>query len=244
MKENRRLELVRDLTRAAGELFFPEKMGAFEGDFSAWALGAGAEKAAEPRAGRLGRQTDAALDTMLVAGMFFQVLVEAERQPGAPDARVNFVRGEVKNYLVNRLAGKISLDQFFRLITLIDEKAGYYFDRLRQDWLGSREPPRGDERLSQAAVSPLQEEELHRALMGLPLPAKGNRKLSPEGLRDFLRERGGSWFKLLDFESRFQVNKKTAWSYLRLLQEAGILVHNQEKANRVRYSLAAPYLRS
>lgn len=43
--------------------------------------------------------------------------------------------------------------------------------------------------------------------------------------------------RLMDFETHFQVNKKTAWSYLNLLFTAGILEHNGENANRVRYSL-------
>jgi hypothetical protein len=37
------------------------------------------------------------------------------------------------------------------------------------------------------------------------------------------------------------VNKKTAWGYLNLLLQEGVLTHNGEKANRVRYALAAPF---
>ena len=73
------------------------------------------------------------------------------------------------------------------------------------------------------------------------LPEKGRRKITPENLTEFLRETEGRWFRVLDFEARFQVNKKTAWAYLNLLLEEGILVHNGEKANRVRYSLAGPF---
>jgi alkylated DNA nucleotide flippase Atl1 len=69
---------------------------------------------------------------------------------------------------------------------------------------------------------------------------KGRRKLTPETLGDFLQETEGRWFRLLDFEVRFQVNKKTAWGYLNLLLQEGVLTHNGEKANRVRYALAAP----
>jgi hypothetical protein len=36
--------------------------------------------------------------------------------------------------------------------------------------------------------------------------------------------------RLMDFETHFQVNKKTAWSYLNLLLTAGILKHNGENA--------------
>ncbi len=57
-------------------------------------------------------------------------------------------------------------------------------------------------------------------------------------LEEFFRETRGDWFKLLDFEERFGVNKKTAWAYLTQLHQAGILQHNGEKANKVRYMLA------
>ena len=60
-------------------------------------------------------------------------------------------------------------------------------------------------------------------------------------MEEFLRLTGGRWFKLLDFEAHFQVNKKTAWSYLNLLLTEGLLEHNGEKANRVRYALAPPF---
>ena len=81
-------------------------------------------------------------------------------------------------------------------------------------------------------------EALRQALARLPLPLKGNRKLAPETLWDFLTLNRGGWFRLLDFEAHFQVNKKTAWSYLNLLLTEGLLEHNGEKANKVRYILA------
>ena len=77
----------------------------------------------------------------------------------------------------------------------------------------------------------------------LTFPAlKGRRKLTPETLGDYLRETQSRWFRLLDFEARFKVNKKTAWGYLNLLLQEGVLTHNGEKANRVRYALAAPFM--
>ena len=84
-------------------------------------------------------------------------------------------------------------------------------------------------------------EALRQALAKVPLPEKGRRKLTPETLGDYLRETEGRWFRLLDFEARFKVNKKTAWGYLNLLLQEGVLIHNGEKANRVRYALAAPF---
>ena len=46
----------------------------------------------------------------------------------------------------------------------------------------------------------------------------------------------------MDFEVHFQVNKKTAWTYLNLLLTAGLLEHNGEKANKARYILAPPFV--
>ena len=82
---------------------------------------------------------------------------------------------------------------------------------------------------------------MRQALAKIALPLKGRRKLTPETLGDYLRETEGRWFRLLDFEARFKVNKKTAWGYLNLLLQEGVLTHNGEKANRVRYALAAPF---
>ena len=96
-----------------------------------------------------------------------------------------------------------------------------------------RSPPR----LPEAVKS----EVLRQALAKVPLPEKGRRKLTPETLGEYLRETEGRWFRLLDFEARFKVNKKTAWGYLNLLLQEGVLTHNGEKANRVRYALAAPF---
>jgi DNA-binding IclR family transcriptional regulator len=72
------------------------------------------------------------------------------------------------------------------------------------------------------------------------LPQKG-RRITAEGLLAFLLGTEGRWFRLLDLEAHFRVNKKTAWSYLNLLLKAGLLEHNGEKANRVRYVLASPF---
>jgi hypothetical protein len=86
-------------------------------------------------------------------------------------------------------------------------------------------------------------EALRQALKALSLVPKGRRKLTGNALEEFLRETRGDWFRLLDFEERFRVNKKTAWSYLTQLLQAGILEHNGEKANKVRYTVASPFRR-
>ena len=87
----------------------------------------------------------------------------------------------------------------------------------------------------------IRSETLRQALNALPLDSKGRRKLTCEALEEFLRQTHGTWFRLLDFEEHFQVNKKTAWAYLTQLFQAGILEHNGEKANKVRYMVASPF---
>jgi hypothetical protein len=233
MDRDRVLELVKGLTRPVVEAFCPGELATFEADFAAWALTAGVPRAAEKAA--VLKPRDQGLDTTLVAGMFFQVMLEASRLPATTPERVSFVRQEAKNYLVSRLAGQITLSQFYRLLSLIEEKAGAYFAALEGEWAGLRPGPREEPQPRPEAV---RGEELRRALAELPLPQKGRRKLTPETLWQFLRNTAGAWFRLLDLEAHFRVNKKTAWSYLHLLLQAGILEHNGEKANRVRYALA------
>jgi len=233
------LTLVRTLTRPVLELFSPAQLDEFEDDFAGWTLSAGSLGVSEksyaltpPAHG---------LDTTLVAGMFFQVVMEASRLPTGSQERVSFVRKRAKDYLVTQLAGQITLSQFYRLLTIIEAEAGLYF--ARHDWSGPKSGLR--EPLEASLPPPLPElvksETLRQALAKVPLPEKGRRKLTPETLEEYLRETEGRWFRLLDFEARFKVNKKTAWGYLNLLLQEGVLAHNGEKANRVRYSLAAPF---
>ena len=235
------LTLVRALTRPVLELFSPAQVNDFEDDFAAWTLSAGALGVAE----KSSALTPPAhgLDTTLVAGMFFQVVMEASRLPTGAQERVSFIRKRAKDYLVTQLAGQITLSQFYRLLNLIEEEAGLYFTR--QDWSGGKAilhetrerggfPPPG-------LPEPVKNDALRQALAKVGLPTKGRRKLTPETLGEYLRETEGGWFRLLDFEARFNVNKKTAWGYLNLLLQESVLIHNGEKANRVRYALAAPF---
>ena len=83
------LTLVRSLTRPVLELFAPAQVDDFQDDFATWTLGAGALGVAEksyvltpPAHG---------LDTTLVSGMFFQVVMEASRLPTGSQERVSFV---------------------------------------------------------------------------------------------------------------------------------------------------------
>jgi hypothetical protein len=231
------LGVVRALTEQVIKMACPEKFPDFAGDFADFAQTAGSFKVAEKT--DYFRPRDRGLDTTLVAGMFFQVMVEAASLPAGTRERVSFIRKQAKDFLVNRLAGQITLSQFYRLLNLIEERAGHYFQRLEGDWAAkpvdriNLPPPLRPE--------PVKGDELRQALSWVGLPLKGRRKLTPETLWEFLRGTRGRWFRLLDLEAAFQINKKTAWNYLNLLLTAGILEHNGEKANRVRYALAAAF---
>lgn len=236
MDRDATLTLVRTLTHPVLELFSPAQLEEFDDDFADWSLSAGTLGVSESSFAPAppGRN----LDTMVVAGMFFQVMLEASRLPGGQLERVSFVRKKAKDYLVTQLAGQITLSQFYRLLNLIEEEVGVYFSK--NDW------SRGRALLVEASLpQPKRElvrsDVLRQALAAIGLPEKGRRKLTPETLGDFLKETEGRWFRLLDFETKFQVNKKTAWAYLNHLLTEGILVHNGEKANRVRYALAGPF---
>ncbi len=241
MLSDHRLQVVKTLTRSVVQTFSPHKLASFEDEFALVALTGGAPQVQE-RVGLL-KNRDQGLDTTLVAGMFFQVLLEAEQLPANTSERVSYVRKQAKNYLVNRLAGQISLSHFFRLLNLIDENVQRYFTHLRSSWTN---PPQDSLPQPMPSLTPstIRIEALRQALAHLPVESTGRRKLTQEKLLDFLLNTRGGWFKLLDFETCFQVNKKTAWAYLNQLLEDGILVHNGEKANKVRYTLASHFLRT
>ena len=134
MDRDATLTLVRTLTRPVLELFAPAQVDDFEDDFAAWTLSAGALGVSE----KISALTPPGrgLDTTLVSGMFFQVVMEASRLPAGPQERVSFIRKRAKDYLVTQLAGQITLSQFYRLLNLIEEEAGLYFTR--QDWSGGK----------------------------------------------------------------------------------------------------------
>lgn len=264
-RDELRLTVVRSLSQRALGVLAPVGQDAFERDFGLWAAGParlavrehpGGDGLALPWGSRpakggeksLPNGAQQGLDTTLVAGMFFQVLLEAEHLPGNTLERTSFVKQAVKNFLVQRLAGQITLSQFFRLVQIIENEVTYYFHRLQGQWVSPDEPvPPMPQAQVRSAVSPpvvpaVHIQDLRAALQGLALPRQANRKLSPEGLLDFLVQTAGRWFRLLDFEAHFRLNKKTAWTYLTLLLHQEILRHNEAKANKVRYALSQNYL--
>jgi hypothetical protein len=240
MDRDSQLELVRTLTRDVMTALRPEKLASFAEDFAATVIGGGLIRVEESLA--IQRPRNQTLDTTLVAGMFFQVLREAEKLPVSTPERVSFIRRQAKSYLATRLAGQIPLSQFFRLLNLIEENVQSYFEEVRGSWVGPKTAT-AEAPASKPPEEVIRAEVLRQALEALPLVPKGRRKLTSHILEEFLRETRGSWFRLLDFEERFGVNKKTAWAYLTQLLQAGILQHNGEKANKVRYMLANSFHR-
>jgi len=235
MDQDSQLELVRSLTREVMATVRPQKMATFAEDFGASVISGGLFRAEEGLAVHHPRSQT--LDTTLVAGMFFQVLREAEKLPVSTPERVSFIRRQAKSYLATRLAGQIPLSQFFRLLNLIEENVQSYFEEVRGSWVGPKALPTKTQ-VPEPPEEVIRAGPLRQALEALPLIPKGRRKLTTDALEGFLRETGGSWFRLLDFEARFGVNKETAWAYLTQLLQAGILEHNGEKANKVRYMVA------
>ena len=140
MDRDSQIELVRSLTREVVAALRPEEMATFAGDFAMAAINGGHLRVEEsvpihpPRS-----QT---LDTTLVAGMFFQVLREAEKLPVSIPERVSFIRRQAKSYLATRLAGQIPLSQFFRLLNLIEENVQGYFEEARGSWVKPKAAPR------------------------------------------------------------------------------------------------------
>jgi len=241
MNREKQVELVRILTKEVLKVVRPEKLATFAEDFTASAISGGIFRAEESLAYHQPRAQ--ALDTTLVAGMFFQVLLEAEKLPANTPERVSFIRQRAKNYLATRLAGQITLSQFFRLLSLIEENVQNYFENSRSSWLAGKNNPEAVPLPLSSPRKVLRAGELRQALEALSLLPKGRRKLTSLSLEEFLLATEGDWFRLLDFEERFGVNKKTAWAYLNQLLQSGILEHNGEKANKVRYSIAKGFRR-
>ncbi|MBU4447888.1 MAG: hypothetical protein KKD99_04815, partial [Proteobacteria bacterium] len=188
------LTLVRTLTRPVLELFAPAQVDDFEDDFAAWSLSAGVLGVSEPSA--LFTPRSHGLDTTLVSGMFFQVVMEASRLPTGSQERVSFIRKRAKDYLVTQLAGQITLSQFYRLLTLIENEAGLYF--ARHDWSGGKAALREPRKASPPPPppppppEPVKSEALRQALAKIGMPVKGRRKVTPGTLQDYLRETEGS----------------------------------------------------
>lgn len=183
------------------------------------------------------------LNRALVAGLILEVILEHPRLLEDPGSRRYRVKACLKTTLVSRLAGRIPLAAFRNLAQGLDGWFEDFYPLLfHYSLLGDRPQPSPPP--SPAGGAPIREDRFRECLGNFPdlLPRRRHRKLDREKLRDFLEQTGGNWFKLRDFEAYFQVDRKTAWEYVRKLLQAAILLHNQGHSSAVRYRVAPQLL--
>jgi len=187
------------------------------------------------------------LDWALVAGLMLEVILETAASPADPQTRRRLVKTRLKDSLVTHLAGRVTLDRFHHLLRQVDRWFPLYYPLI------TRGSPRGPEPASDAAQAaparrrrPALREDRLRAWLEEKgrdlLPHRPHCKLHRERLREFLILTQGDWFRLKDFGRHFQIDRKTAWEYLRKLLAAGLLRHNRGRSAAVRYGLNAGFL--
>jgi hypothetical protein len=190
------------------------------------------------------------LDRALVAGLLLETILDALEAPCHDQARPGAVKARLKYNLAMHLAGRVSLDQFRGLLRLLDRWFPYYYPLVSPALAPAEVRDEGGTfGLPEiaAVVSPnvLREEELKDWLdrqVREILPQRPHRKLNPSLLLEFLRRTRGGWFRLRDFEAHFGIDRKTAWEYLKKLQDVGLLEHNGGRSAAVRYCLAERFL--
>jgi len=208
--------------------------------------------------------TDDKLDRALVAGLILEVMLESPQGVVGRRPNPRLIKSRLRDYLVEHLAGKVTLDRFRTLASRLDQWFEFYYPLLTHEPCQSstiytvsepaaayvvQEPKAGwrSTMTPRPQISPTRpvfwEELLDRWLAALDchLPQRSHRKISPRKLKDFLRQTAGGWFKLRDFERFFQVDRKTAWDYLQQFLQAGLICHNRRQSAAVRYC-AAPQL--
>ena len=230
-----------------------------------------AGQAGESRGKTTGRQQEE-LDRVLVAGLIVEVILDQATWPDSRPVRREEVKRRLQDYLVQYLAGHISLDRFRRLVKNLDGWFEYYFSLLaaqeqaaacqtsavayhlpeagpvyavqegRAAWLAEAAP--GPPSAPGGRQACLEELlESWLAEAKTEMPHRSHRKLTPDKLRSFLCQSGGRWFRLRDFERFVQMDRKTAWDYLQQFLQAGLLCHNRKNSAAVRYCLAPAFLK-
>ncbi|MGQ9920132.1 MAG: hypothetical protein ACUVRZ_02260 [Desulfobacca sp.] len=210
------------------------------------------------------------LDRALVAGLIVEVILDQTDGATSLPARQQEVKRCLQDYLVQYLAGRISLDHFRRLVQNLDSWFDYYFSLLaahegaaggrrpvtyavsesravyrvqeeRAAWLGAPPAEAPSVPKRQACWEELLESWLAEAKT--EMPQRPHRKLTPDKVRSFLCQSGGRWFRLRDFERFVQLDRKTAWDYLQQFLQAGLICHNRKNSAAVRYCLAPSFLK-
>ncbi len=181
------------------------------------------------------------LDRILVAGLLLEVFLAGPALPPGPGERRRLVKARLKQALVSHLAGRVSLDHFRVLVRGLDRWFSQYYPFLvAARPAPARELPPAPGPPGRALREELLEEWL-REHQGL-LPRRRQGKIKLPGLREFLQQTWGGWFRLRDFARHFGLDRKTAWEYLQKLAAAGLLTHNRRPSSQARYALDPRFL--
>jgi hypothetical protein len=211
------------------------------------------------------------LDRALVAGLILEVVLDQKELPDSLQARQRLVKSRIQAYLVQHLAGHVSLDRFRSLAQNLDGWFDFYYPLLVTDGQPSPVKPQTvtysvresqamytvhepkSDRLRPGAVPDTSAPVHHACLEKLlddwleeakkNIPHRSHRKLTPAKLRNFLCQSAGRWFRLRDFEGFIKMDRKTAWDYLQLFLQTGLLCHNRKNSAAVRYCLAPSFLK-
>lgn len=223
------------------------------------------------RSSRAEVRTQDKLDRALVAGLILEVVLDQADLPTGDQARQCLVKTRIQDYLVQHLAGSVSLDRFRTLARNLDGWFDFYYPLLvtedrpmaahgatvtyaarepraaytihepKADWLGSRSGSHTPAPVHRACLDKLLDSWLEEAKPDIP--HRSHRKMSPAKLKQFLHQSGGRWFRLRDFERFLQMDRKTAWDYLQQFLQSGLLCHNRKNSAAVRYCLSPTFLK-
>lgn len=184
------------------------------------------------------------LNRALVAGLMLEVMLENPRLVEEAGSRAHHFKACLRSTLASHLAGRIPLSSFHSLAQGLDRWFEVFYPLLARAALGRHRPPLLAPSTPLKRESLLREDLLGECLEKTPglLPRRRHRKLDRAKLYKFLEHTGGGWFRLRDFEEHFQVDRKTAWEYVKKLLQAGLLVHNQGHSSAVRYRVASCFL--
>jgi hypothetical protein len=184
------------------------------------------------------------LDRALVAGLMLEVSLHLPAFQAEPQVRRQFFKARLKDSLIFHLAGQVTLDRFRDLTRRLDHWFTFYYPLVcGSGGAGAPEAPSGI-RPSGDQASRLKEDAWRDFFNQNPglLPRRRHRKITCQGLQEFLGRSRGAWFSLKEFGEYFAIGRKTAWEYLQKFQHAGLLVHNGARSVGVRYSLAPQFL--
>jgi hypothetical protein len=212
--------------------------------------------------------TQEKLDRALVAGLILEVVLDQPNLPPGLQARQSLVKSRLQDYLVQHLAGRVSLDRFRSLAQNLDGWIAFYYPLLVSDGQSmaaksptitytAREPQstyRVHEPQLKAKTGTDMPAPVHHACLDelldtwlegakTDIPHRSHRKLTGSKLRKFLCQSAGRWFRLRDFQQFVQMDRKTAWDYLQLFLQTGLLCHNRKNSAAVRYCLAPSFLK-